>query len=170
MMRKYLLMAALPAIATLCAGALAAPDIRRFEADGMTQVLASKAGRPFVMLVWSLDCTYCHASMKNLADAKNSPDFDIVTVAIEPASDQQTTELIAAATAQLGPHTSRWAFGQTPAERLRYQIDPKWHGELPRSYWYDASGKRVAALSGLITPNIITETGTSIGGRPAGTP
>ncbi|MYM67324.1 TlpA family protein disulfide reductase [Pseudoduganella sp. FT55W] len=162
-LRKLLLAAALPAIATLSAGAaaLAAPAPLAFEADGMTRVLAAKAGRPFVMLVWSLDCSYCHASMKNLAAAQ--PGLDIVTVAIEPASDQATTDAIAAATSALGPRTSRWAFGSAPAEQLRYKIDPKWHGELPRSYWYNAQGQRVAAISGLITPKLISETATKMG-------
>ncbi|TFW21427.1 TlpA family protein disulfide reductase [Duganella callida] len=161
------MMATLPAIATLCAGALAAPDIQPFETDGMARILADHAGRPFVVLVWSLDCGYCHASIKNLAAAGNAaapaaagaqaapPVPDIVTVAIEAADDAQSTAAIVAATASLGPRAQRWAFGQTSAEQLRYQIDPQWRGELPRSYWYDASGKRVDALSGLITPQII---------------
>lgn len=42
-----------------------------------------------------------------------------------------------------------WAFGSMPPEQLRFAIDLRWHGEKPRSYLYDAQGKRTA-YSGLI--------------------
>lgn len=43
-----------------------------------------------------------------------------------------------------------WSFGSKSPEQLRFAIDPRWHGEKPRSYWYDAQGTR-AAYSGLIS-------------------
>jgi len=147
---------------------LAVPAIRSFEADGMVRIHAAEAGRPFVLLAWSLDCSYCHASMKNLAAAEAGLDFDIVTVAIESADDAGNASAISAATSQLGRRASNWAFGGQPAEQLRYQIDPQWHGELPRSYWFDAQGRCVTAQSGLITPAFIAEAGIRIGASLAG--
>jgi hypothetical protein len=47
-----------------------------------------------------------------------------------------------------------WAFGSTPPEQLRYVIDPKWHGEKPRSYWFNARGEKIA-YSGVLTPATI---------------
>jgi hypothetical protein len=41
-----------------------------------------------------------------------------------------------------------------PPERLRYAIDRSWHGEKPRSYWFNARGERVA-YSGVITAAVI---------------
>lgn len=137
--------------------------IQPFDADGMRRILERQSGRPFLLLVWSLDCAYCHASMKNLA-ADGAPAFDIVTIAIEPAADAKTAEAIAGATASLGPRAARWAFGELPAEQLRYQIDPKWRGELPRSYWYDSAGARIAVHSGLIGAQTIQEMTARLGG------
>lgn len=167
MIRRLLMMVGLPAVITLCAGAIAAPNISAFESDGMARIIASEAGHPYVLVVWSLDCTYCHASMKNLAATKGGPDFDIVTLAIESADDPKNADAIGTATSHLGARAINWAFGDEPAEQLRYQIDPKWHGELPRSYWYDANGRMVSAHSGLLTPTIILETGLKIGGDSA---
>lgn len=39
------------------------------------------------------------------------------------------------------------AFGSTPPEQLRYAIDADWHGEMPRSYWFNAAG--------VLTPGMI---------------
>jgi hypothetical protein len=57
MIRRLFMAAMLPAIAMLCAGAMAAPGIKPFDRDGMRRILAHEAGRPFVIMVWSLDCT-----------------------------------------------------------------------------------------------------------------
>jgi hypothetical protein len=86
----------------------------------------------------------------------------IVTIAIEPAGDAGNVE--ASATAPLGPSAAHWAVGDAPAEQLRYLIDPQWRGELPRSYWFDADGRRIAAHSGLITPQTIRETLAKLAG------
>ena len=43
-----------------------------------------------------------------------------------------------------------WAFADGNAQRLRYEIDPKWYGEIPRTYFYDAEHNR-ASLSGALT-------------------
>jgi hypothetical protein len=36
-----------------------------------------------------------------------------------------------------------WAFASDNPEKLRYEIDPAWYGELPRTYFFDAGHQRV---------------------------
>ena len=43
-----------------------------------------------------------------------------------------------------------WIFADEFVERLRYRIDPRWRGELPRSYFFD-SHHRAHARSGPIS-------------------
>ncbi|HZV98273.1 MAG TPA: hypothetical protein VFF74_04715, partial [Methylophilaceae bacterium] len=45
------------------------------------------------------------------------------------------------------PSHERWQFAAADHDRLRYSVDRQWYGELPRSYFYDATHK-VQALSG----------------------
>jgi hypothetical protein len=40
-----------------------------------------------------------------------------------------------------------WVFADSFLERLRYEVDTQWYGELPRTYFYDAQG-HAFALSG----------------------
>ena len=49
-----------------------------------------------------------------------------------------------------------WAFGDEAPERLRYALDPKWHGEKPRTYWFNAKGERTA-YSGVVSPEHIAK-------------
>lgn len=131
--------------------ATAQATILRFEPDGMERIVASQNGRPFVLLVWSLDCEFCLASMKNLAQEKRTrKGFNVVTLTTDPIDDPASMALVRKKLSATGLAANAWAFGLAPPEQLRYAIDPKWLGEKPRSYWFNANGERVA-YSGLIT-------------------
>lgn len=128
-----------------------APALQAFEPDSLERLVARQQGKPFVLVLWSLDCVYCHASMKTLMEEKKKhKNLRIVTLSTDPASDPELASLMRKRLMPLRLSANAWAFGDAPAEQLRYMIDPKWHGEKPRSYWYDARGKRVA-YSGVIT-------------------
>lgn len=136
----------------LCSGiAGAGGTIRAFEPDGMEKIVASQKGRPFVLLVWSLDCEFCLASMKNIVqEGRKRKGLNIVTLATDSVEDPEALALMKKRLASTGLTANAWAFGAAPPEQLRYAIDPKWHGEKPRSYWFNARGER-SAYSGLIT-------------------
>jgi len=141
----------------LCAAAAHASStaIHSFEPNSMAHIVESHQGQPFVLIAWSLDCAYCEASMKTLAaEQRKRKNMAVVTVATDALDDPQSVALIKKKLASAGMMANAWAFGAAPAEQLRYAIDPKWHGEMPRSYWFNARGERVA-YSGLITPAIV---------------
>lgn len=129
----------------------AGETIQSFESDGMAKIIADQKGRPFMLLVWSLDCEFCLASMKNLAQVRGKHKaLNIVTLATDSVEDPEALALMKKRLASTGLTANAWAFGAAPPEQLRYAIDPKWHGEKPRSYWFNARGER-SAYSGLIT-------------------
>jgi thiol-disulfide isomerase/thioredoxin len=130
--------------------AAAEPAIKTFGPDSFTQIAASAQGRPQVVMVWSLDCSYCEPSFAALAQAQRRG-LKVVTIATDPVDDEEATTLIRQKLAKSGLRAETWAFGPAPAEQLRHAIDPKWRGEMPRSYWFDGKGQ-VRAYSGLITP------------------
>ncbi|MGH8808200.1 MAG: TlpA family protein disulfide reductase [Noviherbaspirillum sp.] len=149
--------------AVLCLSALSAlsahgaPAIQPFEPDGMARIIASQKGRPFVLVVWSLDCTYCQASLKTLAEEKRKrKDLKVVTLSTDSATDVHAAAQMKRKLASVGMSADAWAYGDAPPEQLRYAIDPKWHGEKPRSYWFSARGESVA-YSGVITPATVAK-------------
>lgn len=128
----------------------AAEAIHAFEPDSFRQIVASKAGKPFVVMVWSLDCAYCAQSFETLAEANRKRGLDVVTIATDSVDDRESFRLITRKLEAYRLTGNAWAFGASPPEQLRYAIDPKWRGELPRSYWFGANGK-VTAHSGVIS-------------------
>lgn len=132
-----------------------------FETNSLSQLVASQKGQPFVLIVWSLDCEFCQASLKTLAQEKRKGrKLKIVTLATDSLDDPQAAALVQQRLAALGMTSDAWAYGAAPAEQLRYAVDPKWHGEMPRSYWFDARGGK-QARSGVLTPAIIAQLSSS---------
>ena len=43
-----------------------------------------------------------------------------------------------------------WAYADDNAEKLQYEIDPKWYGELPRTYFFDKAHQRIG-VSGVLS-------------------
>ncbi len=43
----------------------------------------------------------------------------------------------------------QWVFNEDNSEKLRFEIDPSWYGELPRTYFFNAAHQRTA-ISGVI--------------------
>src|SRR4051812_45802619 len=51
---------------------VAAESIRPFTMGSLAQVLEARAGKPFVLVFWSLDCQYCPTELKMLGELKRS--------------------------------------------------------------------------------------------------
>ncbi len=136
-------------------GARAAATVQPFEPDSLQEIVASQKGKPFVLLVWSLDCEYCQASMKTLVQEKRKrPTLRVVTLATDSAADPQAVAMMRNKLSSVGLTSHAWAYGEAPPEQLRYALDPGWHGEKPRSYWFDGRARK-KAYSGVITPAVI---------------
>jgi thiol-disulfide isomerase/thioredoxin len=120
----------------------------------MERIVAAHAGKPFVLMVWSLDCEYCAASFAALTKASREQHIAVVNIATDRADDAENLRLIRAKVAAAGLSSETWAFGNAPPERLRQAIDARWRGEMPRSYWYGSDG-RPRAHSGVITQEVV---------------
>jgi hypothetical protein len=137
-------------------GASAADRIHPFEAGSFRHIVASHAGKPFVAVVWALECDYCQPSFKALADEQRRRKLAVVTIATDRAADAEVASAIEKKLRATGLASETWAFGSAPSEQLRFAIDPKWRGEMPRSYWFDSQGNMVAQ-SGVITADTISK-------------
>ncbi|MFP5389972.1 MAG: TlpA family protein disulfide reductase [Gammaproteobacteria bacterium] len=153
-MRRWILAAAL-----LLGAPAWAQSPKPFEADSLERIVGAHRGKPFVLMLWSMDCEFCQASLELLSKTRAThPGLTVVTVSTDPVSDAALTAQAAKRLAGLGLAEDAWAFGQASPERLRYAIDPRWRGEKPRTYWYDAQGKRVTH-SGVVTAAMIASNG-----------
>jgi len=140
---RGLLLAAVTAAALLGPAASGAQELKPFAPGSLKEIQAARAGRPFVLAFWSLTCTYCHEEFALFsALRKKYPALDIVLVATDtPAESEALSDTLR----HYGLEgVESWVFADEFAERLRYDVDPKWGGELPRTYFYASDHGRRA--------------------------
>lgn len=134
------------ACALLLASAwIGAAELRPFGKGEMARALAERQGHPFILTLWSTDCPHCKKTLRQLAAlTKAHPQLDLVVVNTDSPDESET---IAAMLAGVGLGArDTWVFSGAP-ERMRYEIDRRWGGEMPRTYLFDGD-HRFAAFSG----------------------
>lgn len=104
-----------------------------FERGSWAKLRAVHAGQPTVVHFWGLTCGPCLVELPNwgkfLSERK---DLSLVLLAADPLP--QSAEQIADTLDHSGlGKVESWRFTDRFYERLRYEIDPTWSGELPRT-------------------------------------
>lgn len=137
---------------TLMNAASAAENVRPFTLGSLDKILGAREGKPFILVFWSLDCQYCPTELNILSELKRShPALDVVLIATDSVSD--TPQLILRAESYGMSKVEQWVFADDMPERLRFEIDRRWYGEVPRTYFYDKKHQR-EAKTGLISKKV----------------
>lgn len=115
--------------------------IRPFDSGSYQQMLAEKTNQGFMLVVWSLDCPTCIKDMELLSQIhKNRPELKIVMLSTdEPSATADVQQLLEKY--QLAG-LENWIFASDNSQKLRYEIDPSWYGEQPRTYFFSATHQR----------------------------
>lgn len=145
MYRRYIFLFLL-----LCSGVAnsAMQDIGIFQPGSYAQLLTQQKNQSFMLVFWSLDCPPCYKELAMLAEEiKTQPGLTLVLISTDTPDD--ITE-IQQKLSQFGfSNINAWVFESNRAQQLRYEIDPNWYGELPRSYLFDSQHQR-QAISGIL--------------------
>jgi hypothetical protein len=137
------------ALLLFVAATAAADGVKPFVSGSAAQIRTAHAGAPTVLALWSLDCPHCGDELALLGEMKrNHPSVRVVLVSTDVP---EAAPLIQARLAQHGlAGAEHWVFADDFSERLRFEIDPRWAGELPRSYLIARDG-RTEAVSGRLS-------------------
>lgn len=127
--------------------------IRTFNPGSLQQILREHSATPLVLTIWSSDCSSCLRDMDVLYNIHlKHPELKIVMLSTDgPSATNEVKGILARH--RLGD-LDNWIFGAGDAQKLRYEIDPSWHGELPRTYFYSAAHTRVGKSGALRSDEI----------------
>jgi len=120
-----------------------------FVSGSYQQILSSNANRPFMLVVWSINCSSCLKDMELLSSIhKNRPELKMIMLAAdEPSATEQIQQILEKN--QLA-EIENWAYADDNTQKLQFEIDPKWYGELPRTYFFDKAHQRTG-VSGVLS-------------------
>jgi thiol-disulfide isomerase/thioredoxin len=132
-----ILIAALP-LSTTAADQTA---LKPFVRGSWMQLVASHKGEPIVVHFWGLTCGPCLAELpKWTAEQKKRPRLKLVLIDSSPFGDEPG-EVWTALKRDGLTHVENWLFADSFEERLRYEIDPRWRGEMPYTLLIGRNGK-----------------------------
>ena len=129
-----------------------AAETQPFTADSLATIKAKYAGRPFILSLWSVSwCGHCIAELTMLGKvaaelaargklARAQKQLPLVLVSTDTPESSPAVQNTLKRLGLAGMDS--WMFDDDIPERLRHVIDPDWHGELPRTYLYDARHQR----------------------------
>jgi hypothetical protein len=120
-----------------------------FTSGSYQQILASNANRPFMLVIWSVNCSSCLKDMALLSSIHQSrPELKVVMLAADQLSATEQIQPI------LEKHQlseiENWVYAEENTQKLQFEIDPKWYGELPRTYFFDKTHQRTG-VSGVLS-------------------
>jgi thiol-disulfide isomerase/thioredoxin len=137
-------------LAALAGAATQAAELQPFVAGSMQQIRSAHADQPFVLALWSITCPHCQEELAQLGKLQQQhPELNVVLVSTDTPDDAEALTAILARHGLARAET--WVYADAFVERLRFEIDPRWGGELPRTYFFDRV-HAVTARSGALAP------------------
>src|SRR5258707_2621657 len=119
----------------------APPQLKPFERGSWHEVLRSHAGRPTIVHFWGVTCGRCKVDLPLLGEfMKVHSAIDMVTVSADLVPDLPgaTRSMLEKSGLQ---SAENWIFSDGFVERLRFEIDPGWQGEIPRTVLISRDGE-----------------------------
>src|ERR1043165_982780 len=140
-MKRWLL-AAMFLVASLAAapGAETSSDLKPFVRGSWQDVLRSHAGRPTLVHFWGVTCGPCKIELPLLGKfMKDHSELAVVMISADLVPNLPGAARAMLEKAGLGP-AENWIFNDGFVERLRFEIDPAWQGEIPRTLLISKGG------------------------------
>lgn len=132
----------------LSVNAWAQQPIKNFTNGSYEQIVKQYQQQAFVMVLWSLDCPPCYKELEELGKEKQQHDINLVLISVDGIdASNDVFDVLKEYDLQ---DVDSWLFDEHSSQQLRYEIDPLWYGELPRSYLYDKQHRR-QAISGVLS-------------------
>jgi thiol-disulfide isomerase/thioredoxin len=150
-MRKWLLPALLIAIIPLGWNGPAAEELHPFVRGSWKSILSAHAGKPTVVHFWGVTCGPCRIEMPAWGRLlQERPDLSLVVINADLVPNEPGA--VRAMLAQTGlARAENWTFGDGFVERLRYEIDPQWQGDIPRTLLIARDGS-ITVIEGVADP------------------
>jgi thiol-disulfide isomerase/thioredoxin len=150
MQRKILIVLSLISLLGLNLSAKAElATLKPFVPGSYGQLLENNKDKPFILVIWSITCSSCLKDMALLNKMhKTNPKVNMIMLATDDVSATDDIQKILAKNELTG--LENWLFADDNPQKLRYEIDPKWYGEQPRTYFFNKKHER-EGVSGILS-------------------
>jgi thiol-disulfide isomerase/thioredoxin len=140
-MKRNLLAGIFLAALLLSATAAETPrDLKPFGRGSWQDILRAHAGRPTIVHFWGVTCGPCKVELPILGGfMRDYAAIDVVTISADLVPDLPAATRSMLEKSGLGS-AENWIFDDGFVERLRFEIDPAWQGDIPRTMLISRDG------------------------------
>ncbi len=151
-MRRWLSLALL--ILAACPTAAMPGEVQPFVRGSWAAIRKAHAGQPTVVHFWGVTCGPCRLEMPAWGKLlQERPDLHLVVIDADLVPNEPNA--VATMLAQSGlAAAENWTFDDEFVERLRYEIDPKWQGDIPRTLLLARDGS-TSVIEGVANPGTV---------------
>ena len=126
-----------------------AVSLQTFDIGSFEQIVSDKNKQDHLVILWSFDCPPCITELEKISELHQQfPDYQLTLINTDAVDEQVRVKKILQQFNLAG--LDNWGFANSDEEKLRYDIDPRWYGDLPRSYFFPLQGK-IKRLRGALT-------------------
>lgn len=153
-MKRLLSSALAMAAAAAIAGTAGAVELRPFVQGSWQELRQNHAGRPTIVHFWGVTCAPCRTEMPEWGRLlQERPDMNLVMIDADLVRNEP--DRASAMLAKTGVSAAeQWMFDDDYEERLRYEVDPQWHGEIPYTVLIARDGT-TTTIAGAVEPGQI---------------
>ncbi len=132
--------------------------IHPFVSGSFSQILEQRQQQSFVLVLWSMDCPSCYKELEMLGQLNSKyTDLNIVLVSTDiEATHNELQTILSKYKLENHENIESWVFSGDSDERLRFEIDRSWYGELPRSYFFTSKNEK-QVVSGILSKEKLLE-------------
>lgn len=114
-------------------------SLKPYQAGDWKLLAKSANGAPLAIHFWGVTCPACVKEMPQWGSfLKNNPNAKVIFFQVDDVSVDSIKKMLNKA----GLDKANNYYVTTPFdERMRYEIDPQWHGETPTTIIFDKNGK-----------------------------
>ena len=137
-MKKYLLtlILAIGLINFACAEKV---NLKPYQSGDWSTLMKTANGAPMAVHFWGVTCPACVKEMPLWGSfLKANPKAKVVFIQVDDVSPESMQKMLIKAGLE---GANNYYIAAPFDERLRYEIDPKWHGETPTTIFIDKNGK-----------------------------
>jgi thiol-disulfide isomerase/thioredoxin len=138
-------------LATVVAAAAREGELHPFQRGSWQEIRRAHAGQPIVVHFWGLTCGPCRVEMPKWGRLlQERPDLKLIVIDADliPNEAGLVSEMLAK-TGLAG--AENWIFADDFVERLRFEIAPRWRGEIPMTLLIARDGK-TTTIEGVADP------------------
>jgi thiol-disulfide isomerase/thioredoxin len=114
-------------------------SLKPYQAGDWKSIIKSANGGPMAINFWGVTCPSCVKEMPQWGQfIKNNPNTKVVFIQVDDVSQDSIKKMLNKA----GLDKANNYYVAAPFdERVRFEIDPQWHGETPTTITIDRNGK-----------------------------